>query len=217
MDSNIESIIAAATSQQSSYTVTDNRAATESKLNYKTTCIDMFNAPFELYKKVLNQDKNVKNMYNTILDDHLVFQDIYNGIHILIGMIKYAIFSSKDLWDSQNMASILELNGVNNPIDIDVKLPKDTDHLLNLFRAYPWTLDYLNPELYDIISLENFELITMLSNIKPNLYFSTFVDEEDAMPVKVCKNDVVVMWVNIKAIVKKLLKHHVEIAKMRSV
>lgn len=185
--------------------LTDNRPEPVGELNFKATCIELFNTPFKLYKQVLNQDKDTKNIYGVVLDDHLIFQDIQNGMSIIVGMIKYAIFSSEDMWTSKSPL----------PSDISVKFPADIEKLTLLFKIYPWTIDYLNPEIFNIITLENFEMITMLSKINPNLYFSTFVEEEDAEPIKMCKDDVVAMWVNIKSVVKKLMKRHIQIAKMK--
>lgn len=187
------------------------------KLNYKTTCVELFNVPFGKYKKIINEDVKIKNLNDMVCNDYSVFCNIKSGLEILSDLIKYSIFSGSPDWDNDSVKHIFlynEIKTTEDVIQLNVKMPQTIDNMLLLFNSYPWCINDLNPELFTVINLENYELMTKLSLIDQSLYFSTFPEESDAVALTLCKDDTVELWVNIKTLVKKLLKRHIKIAKM---
>jgi hypothetical protein len=172
--------------------------------SYKDICLELFNIPFNKYKTHKNKKIEIKSPY----PDYELFCNILLGFEIISDLIKYSIWKNKEFFEK----TIKEKKDL---YEITVNLPKNQEELLILFKLYPWTIDELNTELYTIISLEHYELMYKLSKINKLLYFSIFEEDDQGQFILNCEDDVTELWVNIKLLVKKLLKCHIEIAKIK--
>jgi hypothetical protein len=134
------------------------------------------------------------------------------GLDIVADLIKYAIWRNKEEWprliDEYGITTEKEL------LEMKLTLPKTPDNLVYICQKYNWTLDDLNPEVFKIISLDNFELMCRLTKVNQLLYFNTFPEVDDVQPVLDCENDTIEMWVIVDMLLRKLMKHHIEIARL---
>jgi hypothetical protein len=62
--------------------------------------------------------------------------------------------------------------------------------------------------------MDGYGLLLKINNINRMLYFSTF--EEDGIPIMEAETDIVELWMQVKKMVKKFLKHHIELAKNKT-
>jgi hypothetical protein len=179
---------------------------------YKKACMELFNIPFKRYKEYSTQDQKIKDMNKQQYLDYDIFCDIHTGFDILKDLIKYRIWCEQEKWDflciNQDVKSTREL------LDLNYLLPKSDKDLLMLFNTYPWVLDEFNEELFNIISLDTYELMLKLYGVNRLLYFNTFPESDDAAPILECESDVIELIVIVKCLVKKMLKHHIRIAKI---
>lgn len=187
--------------------------AQQDSITYKSACLELFDVPFKKYKHQLQKDNKEKQIA-TPVRDYDIFCDMQVGLEIVAELIKYAVWRNQQIWTQQ--LAFLNIKTTNELLNLEVKIPQTIDDLNIMFKTYPWTIDDLNPEIFHIINLPNFDLILKLSTLNKSLYFSVFAESKDADVVMQCENDVVEMWVNIKTLIKKLLRHHIEIAKLKS-
>ena len=188
-------------------------AATDNLISkYKECCLELFNIPFRKYKKWKHQDKKIKQVSAQSYPDYDIFCDMKLGLEIMADLIKYAVWRNKEKWgcliDEYKITTEKEL------LETKLSLPKTPDNLVFIYQKYKWTLDDLNPEVYKIISLENYELMGRLNNINQLFYFNTFPEMDDVQPVLDCENDTIEMWVLLDILLRKLMKHHIEIARL---
>jgi len=180
-------------------------------INYKDTCQKLFNILFEKYKKAINQNIETKKLIEMACGDYSVFCSIKRGFDILADLIKYSIFSNSVKWEDILMQH--NIKSIDDLININIKLPKSTDDLILIFTAYPWCIDNLNPEIFEIINCHEYEFMMKLISINEFLYFSTFMEANDADVVLLCKEASIALWANIKTLIEKALAHHINISK----
>lgn len=206
------------TTMENMQDVDANAAATTSvpksniPFTYKSACIELFNKAFNAYKQHNNQDQKVRSIGREQYPDYEIFCDISTGIEILRGFIGYAVWRHLSNWDE--LCKQHSITTVQQLLDSEIKIPQNDNELIALFTAYPWAIDDLHVELFSIINLDTFEFMLKLCKINKLLYFNTFPEPEDAEPILECEKDTMELWVIIKTLAKKLLKYHIEIAKI---
>jgi hypothetical protein len=183
-------------------------------IKYKEGCLDIFKSLLDKYKKYKHQDKQQKNMTEQAYEDYGIFIGIKTGMEILSEIIKYSIWRKAEEWEK--MLTENKINSIEDLREISIILPNTERNLLFIYEKYPWTIDDLSPELFTIVSMENYELMIKLSKFNQLLYFNIFPEVGDTEPIIICKDNMIELWVNIDALVKKLMHHHIAIAKMSS-
>lgn len=179
---------------------------------YKEHCLELFNIPFRKFKKWKHQDKQIKQVSAQSYPDYDIFCDLKLGLEIIADLIKYAIWRNKREWP--RLIDEYKITNEKELFEIKLSLPKTQDNLVFIYQQYNWTLDDLNPEIYKIISLDNYVLMCRLNNINQLFYFNTFPEIDDVKPVLDCENDTIEMLVIIDILIRKLMKHHIEIARL---
>jgi hypothetical protein len=182
---------------------------------YKETCLELFNIPFKKYKEKNEKEKSAKKSNNPEpYHDYDVFYNIVDGFEILGNFLKYVVWYNKEKW--QENLDLFDIKSPQDLYDLEVKLPETLDDLEIIFKSYPYIIDDLNPEIYNIINLENYDLMYKLSKIKKFLYFNTFPEVDDAQYVLKCEDDSIELWTHLKLLVKKLMVHHLKLAKTKN-
>jgi hypothetical protein len=185
----------------------------DQSIPYKSTCLELFNIPFKKYREKKQKEKTAKDLENPY-HDYDIFYNIVDGFEILGEFLKYAVWYNKDNW--KNNVKLFEIKSPQDLYELEVKLPETIDELELIFKSYPYIIDDLNPEIYNIINLENYDLMYKLSKIKKFLYFNTFPEVDDAQYVLKCEDDSIELWTHLKLLVKKLMVHHLKLAKTKN-
>jgi hypothetical protein len=184
----------------------------DSNILYKPTCLELFNIPFRKYKNKNHKEKSAKDLANPHRD-YDIFCDIIDGLEIVGELIKYAVWYDYETWNER--LDLFEIETPQELYELETILPKNIDDLEIICKSYPWVINDLSPEIYNILNLENYELMCKLFQVKKFLYFNTFPELEDATIVLNCEDDTIELWLHIKTLVKKLMVHHLKLAKTK--
>ncbi len=184
-------------------------------MEYQEIAIKIFKNTFEQYKS--NNQKLKKKetaLYETVMKDDLVFNNIKHGFKILSGILKFCILKEKDYYDgfmkefgpenSENLDSILNL---------EIKFPKNEEELLCFFIKYPKLIDLLREDLYGIVSLENYEGLLLLNNINPMLYYSVIDQDGFSQKIEFFEQDYDEFYTILKNLIKKTLAIYIDLVK----
>ena len=195
----------------SSQSGADARAPTV-PLTYKAACMELFNVAFKKYKQHKNQDEKVRKIGREQYPDYEIFCDIITYLQVLRELIKFSIWRHKSNWDT--LLACYKISTTQELLDMKFNMPNTYEDIITLFKTHPWTVDDLQEDLFKIVNLDNYEFMLRLSKVNQFLYFNTFPEPEDADPILECEEDTTELVVIVKGLVKKLLKHHIEIAKI---
>lgn len=183
------------------------------ELTWKNSCKQLFKHILTSYKAI-NTSKSSKQeqMLEMASEDYALFIKIQKYFKLLQSLIKYWVISEKHYYETT--LKDVDIKCVKDLIDMDINFPKDSDQLLALFAKYPFRIDLVSDELFNIINMDTFDGLLILNKINPQFYFNTITDAESSEKILFFKDDVNTLWINITLLFKKLLKINIEIAKL---
>lgn len=184
-------------------------------MDNKECAIKIFKNTFDLYKS--NNEKLKKKetkLYETVMKDDLVFNNIKHAFKILAGIIKFYIIKENDYYKSflkelgnENTDSLDEI------INLEVIFPKNKDELLCFFIKYPKLIYYINEDMYKIISLEHYEGLLLINNINPMLYYSVIDQDGFSQKIEFFEQDYDEFYDILKDLIKKTLAIYIDLVK----
>ncbi len=165
-------------------------------------CQKLFKPVFDNYKKnkALGGKSIEKNFEEKYTPDYVLFKKLHNSFTNLEKLIKYAIMIVPEYYKKFK-------ESVNNPINI----PYNTNDLLMLYTTYPHAIEFIHEELFDIINIENYELLLILRKINILLYYSTTIDNDIDKKIMLLEEQINLFCEAVNKLTKKLMRSYIEI------
>lgn len=157
----------------------------------------VFKEAFDLLKK--KTDK----LEEQLLEDHALFTKIQNGFKILAGMLKYAVISNEKYFSRIKEAH-------DNIETLEIPIPKNHEDIIKLYMIYPEALDDIKDELNDIVSIDGYEGLVLLSRVNPMLYYSFIGDDMFYEKIFLLEEDYNEFYIHLKSLTKKLLAKYIK-------
>jgi hypothetical protein len=178
------------------------------EINYKDSNLYLF-------KNILNKFKNLNNKENDSvgqMQEFFLFNKVHKLFDILSDLTKFMIISNKKYYHS--FVKEMDIKSLDDFDKLEINLLEDTNSILNMFAKYPDIIDLCNDELFQIISLKNYDGLLMLKRIKMQLFFNVFNNVDDYEKIAFFKESIINFELIIKMMIKKMIKINIEIAKL---
>lgn len=179
---------------------------------YQETVLKIFKTTFDQYKE--NNQKGKKKeaaLYESVMKDDMVFNNIKKAFKILSGIIKFCVLREKEYYEE--FVKNISPNNSDEIINVEINFPKNEDELVCFFVKYPKLIDLLQDDLYEIISMEHYEGLCLINNINPMLYYSVIDQEGFSEKIEFFEQDYEEFYNIIKCLIKKTLKLYIEMVK----
>ena len=123
------------------------------------------------------------------------------------------IIANYDTFD--NFLKVNKCTTIKELIELKFQIPQTLDDLIIMYKKYPYLLKLpkFSDLLFEILSIDKYQLLLRINNINPMLYFSIFPDTEDTKFIDASLDDIESFYINMTLFVKDILSINIKIAK----
>lgn len=125
------------------------------------------------------------------VEDFSLFRSLHHAFSCVEDLLLYYIMRSVDR-DTYDLIKLKK-----------IKFPENSDQLLELYRSFPAAIDKIHDDLYEIISLDTFDLLLIYKKIPINLFYS--ITGEDSGKIVIAKDDIQFLLAKSNYLVKSAI------------
>jgi hypothetical protein len=162
-------------------------------------CIEEANKIFDgLFKryKAQNTEKEKNHLLETAAEDFFLFKQLHNAFDCLEELIKYLIIKGG------NDVNCKQLK------DLAIRFPSNSGRLLDLYKAFPEVIEQLHDDLFEIINLEDFELMLIFRKIPYTMFYS--ITGDDSKKITLIRENIEFIHIKSNYLIKKYLKDYLQ-------
>jgi hypothetical protein len=157
----------------------------DNEINHEKYCNDILEKANDLYEKIITKENSKENKLAEIaVKDNCVFLKIRDSFNLLNILIKYCIVKEKEYYDS-----IINDFTLEEFIDSKINFPNDYADIIKLYFTYPNAIEFIKNDLKELVNIENYKGLLILSNLSPLLYYSAINTKEISDKVEFFEDD----------------------------